>query len=127
MQAIKEENPLSKLTPKQQRELSKREAEKFDKGNDRRSGGEPTLTSEEQNLIIKERDKKRELADENAENSHLQKFTGFVNDPLGYLHSIVSQGEFGNRDQRSQLYEIITLVKIEQDLRELISALKSRK
>ena len=110
-----------------QRKQAKIEAEKFDRENDKRYGGEKILTTKEQNLIIKERDEKQKKRDENAQNEYLQKFISFNNDPLGYLHSIVSQGEFSSRDQRSQLYEIITLIKIEQNLKELISVLKSRK
>jgi len=103
------------------------EARNFDRQRDKRSGNDSGLTPKQLKEFQKQRKEEQEKRDEGAENEHLEKFTGFVNDPLGYLHSIVSQGEFGNRDQRSQLYEIITLVKIEQSLKELVSILKSRK
>ena len=103
------------------------EAEKFDRENDRRYGGEAVLTTKEQKKIIKEREEQQKKRAIDSQNELLQKFTGFVSDPMSYLHSIVSQGEFSSRDQRSQLYQIITLVKIEQNLRELINVLKARK
>jgi hypothetical protein len=103
------------------------EARNFDRQRDKRAGNDSGLTPKQLKQLEKQKKEEQEKYKTNAENGYLEKFTGFNNDPLGYLHSIVSQGEFSNRDQRTQLYNLITFIKIEQDLNELILVLKSRK
>lgn len=108
-----------KLTPEQ-------EARNFDREQDRKVGNEPELSTSEQNKIIQDRINRDKLRNDTAEQSHLQKFVKFNDDPLAYLHSLVAQGDFADRG-KTELFTLMTLVKIEQNLKELVSVLKSRK
>lgn len=113
---------------KEKRKLSAaEEAIEHEKNVARRSGQEPGLSPKEAKEKYKTRFEDQAARDKNTEDSHLEKFTAFNNDPMSYLHSLVSQGDFAGRDQRSQLYSLITMIKIEQSLKDLISVLKARK
>ena len=108
-----------KLTPAE-------EAIRHDREMDRRSGIEPGLNTREQREKIKEKKKEQELSDESIKNSHLEKFVKFNEDPLAYLYSLTSQGDFADRG-KSELFTLMTLVKIEKSLAELTTLLKARK
>lgn len=99
----------------------KKIAKAFDKQRD-----EPKLTPE-QKEIIEQRKANQKLTNERTKNSHLEKFQKFNDDALTYLHFLVSQGDFTGKGEKTQLFTLMTLVKIEQGLKELVTVLKSRK
>jgi len=110
-----------KLTPEQ-------EAKNFDRERDRKSGNEPGLSTAKQNKIIQERLNNQKLRNENTQNSHLEKFDKFSEDPLKYLYDLVSQGEYSsNQDQRTELFTLMILVKIQNSLAEITASLSKRK
>jgi len=104
----KELNPLSGLTPEEQKKLSKKEALEFDKGQ-RIKSGEVLPSAGAEKKIMNENIKKREETEERNKNSQ------------------VSLGEWANRNERYQLYSLLTQIRLQQSLEELVSLLTKKK
>ena len=92
-----------------------------------RGGNDSGLTPKQLKQLEKQRKEEQEQRDANTQFAHLEKFTRFYNEGLTYIKDLVGQGEFASRGERTELYNLITLVKIQESLKELISVLKSRK
>ena len=117
---------MAKTDEEIQREKSKKEALQFDR-QQRIKSGEVIPSSGAEKKIMNENIKKREEAEERNKNQLLEKFTEFLEDPLGYLHSQVSMGEWANRNERYQLYSLLTQIRLQQSLEELVSLLSKKK
>lgn len=110
---------MAKLTPEE-------EAIAFDRQTAREAGNDP-LTTKEVKEIMEQRKADQKLSDENTKGSHLEKFVAFSNDPLAYLHSLVSHGDFTGKGEKIQLFTLMTLLEISKSLKELVLTLKAKK
>ena len=98
------------------------EARNFDK----KSGNSKPLTKE-QKQVIKEREERNRLHAENSKREYLKPFIEFLADPLANIKYLSEQGDFGGSyDKRMELFTLMTLVQIQESLKELVNVLKAR-
>jgi len=91
----------------------------------REIGGEVAPSTNKR--LIEENLKKRKESDERTKNQLLEPFTAFIADPLAFLHEQVSLGEWSNRNERYQLYNLLTAIRIQHSLEEIANLLKKHK
>ena len=104
---------------------ARKNAEEFDKQRDSITGQESPKKDSE---AMKEREGLQKMRNENTRNSYLKKFIRFSEDPLDYLEELCASGEWANSlTERTQLFNLITQVEIQQNLREIINLLSKRK
>lgn len=108
------------LTPKE-------EAIAFDKVRDKRSGDSKPLTKE-QKQIIKEREERSRVFAENTKRENLKPFVEFLADPLASIKYLCSQGDFASSyDKRMELFTLMTMVRTQESLKELVNVLSKKK
>ncbi|MBA7608116.1 hypothetical protein ES703_15291 [subsurface metagenome] len=111
---------LKMLTPKE-------EAIRHDREMDKRSGNSEPL-SKEQKQVIKEREERNRLHAENSKREYLKPFIEFLADPLANIKYLSEQGDFsGSYDKRMELFSLMTLVQIQESLKELVLLLNKKK
>lgn len=106
-----------------QKEISKKEAAKFDK---ERFDSDAGLTEEETEKIQK-RAASRKKFEDNAPKDRLNAIKDFDNDPIGFLKEKLAAGNYEGRDRQHNYLLLVTMVQIQNSLKELVTVLKSRK
>lgn len=81
----------------------------------------------EEKKLIEENAKKQELANERNRNELSKPFTSFLSDPLAYLQSQIEQGEWSGRQGRYELYSLLTGIRKNEILQEILEELKRNK
>lgn len=94
----------------------KEEARAHDRKMSQRNGNVPKLSPKQIKKIEQDREKAQKLRDVEGRNSNLEKFFSFDLDPLEYIKELVAQGDFGNRNEKLQLFTLMSLIKIQRAL-----------
>lgn len=106
---------------------SKEEAIAFDKARDKKSGDSKPLTKEQKEVIKEKEERNRNFA-ENSKREYLKPFQEFLADPLEKIKYLCSEGDFaGSYDKRIELFSLVTMVQIQESLKELVMVLSKRK
>ena len=102
------------------------EARKHDRAMEERTGRVTEPTKAEIKLM-EQRQEERKIAEENTKTDLLEKFVNFIADPLGYLHTQVSMGEWSNKEERYELYSLLTAIRTQETLQGILEELKKGK
>lgn len=102
------------------------EALKHDREMDERSGIVSEPTRQEKKTML-EKQEELKVNQDKAKVDLLKKFVDFLADPLSYLHSQVSKGEWEGKEERYELYSLLTQVKIQESLQGILEELKKGK
>lgn len=92
-----------------------------------RESNEIPVPTREQKKMQHQKQESLKVSRDNASVELLRKFVDFLADPLQYLKSQVSMGEWEGAKEKYELYSLLTQVKIQESLQDLVSLLKARK